>query len=451
MTVFTTTATPEGAAPDPTKHVRYVDGMVLGVDDFTQEFAYLSNRDWWMCRDLIGYGTVSGLAVSLESDAGAPRVVVQPGTAVTPRGEIVRVGLAQCASLKDWLAADEQVTRLNQRAAGGPLNVYVTLRYTACATDEKPIPGEPCRTEDDMLQASRFMDDFALELRLDPPAQPDEAAIRDFVEWLAEIPIVDGPSTVTPDQFVDAIRDAAYLVASPPSPGDFMYGSPPAALRIGRDDACQFLRTAYRVWVTDLRPKWAASWLGAGQRCSDARPVDQPEPEDAVLLARLDLPIVHNPTPGGAPWQIQPLDYSNAGQYIDQDSRPFLVPVRMLQEWLWCGWNRGGQAAGEVVAAGRIKVGADPVGRSKLAASTEATVNGGVLVTFADYRQPAGFDYAVLTQTTADTAIKAPRIDFVSCGADGIVLRVADGSNKAAKPADLKDFEFTVQVTRYPL
>ena len=31
--------------PDPFKHVNYSLGMVLGVDDFTQEFAYLSGRD----------------------------------------------------------------------------------------------------------------------------------------------------------------------------------------------------------------------------------------------------------------------------------------------------------------------------------------------------------------------------------------------------------------------
>src|SRR5437763_106871 len=48
-------------APDPSKHVNYTLGMVLGVDDFTQEFAYLSGRDQRLARDLLGYGTVSGL------------------------------------------------------------------------------------------------------------------------------------------------------------------------------------------------------------------------------------------------------------------------------------------------------------------------------------------------------------------------------------------------------
>ena len=33
------------AEPNPAKHVNFNVGMVLGVDDFTQEFAYLSGRD----------------------------------------------------------------------------------------------------------------------------------------------------------------------------------------------------------------------------------------------------------------------------------------------------------------------------------------------------------------------------------------------------------------------
>ena len=57
------------AEPNPAKHVNFNVGMVLGVDDFTQEFAYLSGRDQWLARDLIGYGTVRGLNVRMEVDA----------------------------------------------------------------------------------------------------------------------------------------------------------------------------------------------------------------------------------------------------------------------------------------------------------------------------------------------------------------------------------------------
>src|SRR2546425_12306757 len=96
------------AAPDPAKHVNYNLGMVLGVDDFTQEFAYLSGRDQWLARDLLGYGTVSGLDVTLRTDARGQEVFVAPGVAVNPRGQLIRVKLAQCAYLQPWLADNQK-------------------------------------------------------------------------------------------------------------------------------------------------------------------------------------------------------------------------------------------------------------------------------------------------------------------------------------------------------
>src|SRR5882724_5760976 len=93
-------ATPDTMAPDPTKHVNYTLGMLLGVDDFNQEFAYLSGRDQWMARDLIGYGTVRGLQVAIDDSPGAnPRIRVEPGVAVSPRGQMICVPSPQCAFL----------------------------------------------------------------------------------------------------------------------------------------------------------------------------------------------------------------------------------------------------------------------------------------------------------------------------------------------------------------
>ena len=81
MSTFKTSIPPLEAAADPAKHVRYSAGMVLGVSDFVQEFAWHNNRHDWLARDLAGYGVVSGLEVRAESG----EVVVQPGSAVTPR------------------------------------------------------------------------------------------------------------------------------------------------------------------------------------------------------------------------------------------------------------------------------------------------------------------------------------------------------------------------------
>jgi len=81
-------------APDPHKHVNYNLGMVLGVDDLRQEFAYLYGRNQWLARSAVGYGTLTGLRVSIDiagGGASGPRIVVTSGVALTPTGDLVCV------------------------------------------------------------------------------------------------------------------------------------------------------------------------------------------------------------------------------------------------------------------------------------------------------------------------------------------------------------------------
>src|SRR5579864_1040664 len=179
--------------PDPHKYVNYTLGMLLGVDDFLQEHAYLSGYDHWLTRELLGYGTASGLQVSFETDEKQrPRVLVQPGVAVSPRGELMRVTPTQCAYLNDWIAA-------NRLSLGdtpkNPLTLYVVLSYRPCPTDTVPIAGEPCRSEDNLMASSRLSDDFTLGLSLTPPDQIEEAALRAFVAWLRQVQVGDSETT----------------------------------------------------------------------------------------------------------------------------------------------------------------------------------------------------------------------------------------------------------------
>src|SRR5436309_2325496 len=137
--------------PDPKKHVNYTLGMVLGVDDFTQEFAFLANRDQWTLRDILGYGTTCGLRVAIEPGGEkGPRVAVASGAAVSPRGEWICVDPAQCCYLNPWIEQNLQavVDHLGS-PPGSLLRVYVVLCYRDCPTDPVPIPGEPCRSEYD--------------------------------------------------------------------------------------------------------------------------------------------------------------------------------------------------------------------------------------------------------------------------------------------------------------
>jgi hypothetical protein len=336
-------AAPAATEPDPTKHVNYTLGMVLGVDDFTQEFAYLSGRDQWTARDLIGYGTVSGLSVTYDEAGGEPEVVVGPGVAINPRGQKICVPATQCAKLNDWLALAANKEELSRRLTSppsDPLKLYVVLCYRDCPTDQVPIPGEPCRTEEESMAPSRLADDFTLELRFDPPNQLEEDALRDFVDWLMKVEITDEPGTFpTLEEFLDEIRAAAHQTGSPPvgsppssppgsppetSPPDFMYGSPPASLRIHTAHACEFLRAAFRLWTTELRPLWRPGWLSSKSGCGN-----HPTNEDCLLLAEVDVPIVRELS---GEWKVD----SVAEPQVIDERRPYLVHLRLLQEWAIC-------------------------------------------------------------------------------------------------------------------
>jgi len=324
------------AEPNPAKHVNFNVGMVLGVDDFTQEFAYLSGRDQWLARDLIGYGTVRGLNVAVEVDAiKGPRVVVEAGVALNPRGQLICVPAAQCAYLKDWIA--DHSADIPPHVSSPPdsdLQLYVVLCYRNCPTDDVPIAGEPCRSEDKLMAPSRLSDDFVLELRLERPNQREEDAVRDFMAWLKQVHISQVDPSTPLDQFLQAIRDAAAVwLASPLSspPGDFMFGSPPGSLVINAADASEYLRAAFRVWVTELRPRWIERWHGCAATHIEGDAVGD---EDCVLLAQLDVPLL--PISPGA------FDIPNAPIPVNQNERPFLVHLRMLQEWMFSSGTGGG-------------------------------------------------------------------------------------------------------------
>ncbi|HEX2912434.1 MAG TPA: hypothetical protein VH186_16620 [Chloroflexia bacterium] len=311
---------------DPTKHVNYTLGMVLGEDDFKQEFAYLSGRDKWLARDLLGYGTVCGLAVGKELANERLEIVVTPGVALTPQGQLVYVPKAQCAYLNEWLLLNK--AKVSEKVTGSPpaaLPLYVVLCYQECYTDNVPIPGEPCRTDQESFAASRIADDFKLEFRLDPPDQREEKGLRNFVAWLSHLEVSDSGVFPTIDQFLEAIRSASQTVTSPPdlssppevgSPPEFPEGSPPAGIRLPAGQLSEYLRAAFRLWVTELRPRLE------GQGCAI------PPQEECLMLATLELTLAGDSLDQS--WRVNDL----GGIEIREEERPFLLHLRFLQEWL---------------------------------------------------------------------------------------------------------------------
>lgn len=339
MTTFASTSKQTPAAPpDPAKHVNYTLGMVLGVDDFTQEFAYLSGRDQWLARDLLGYGTVCGLRIGKDSGKNGPEVTVTAGVALSPRGQLIHVSPAQCASLNDWLSAhEEEVTDAYGSPPDSPLRLYVVLRYRECPTDDQPVPGEPCRTEAEATAPSRIKDDFKLELRLKPPDQQEEDAVREFIAWLGQIETTVDAGEATPlEEFTDAVRGAIVLPASPPtSPPEPMFGSPPSDVKIPATETCEYFRTAFRVWVTELRPLVHKCWLDSSAPCQEPDANTESELYGELLLAELVVGI----TPDILVQDLSSID-------IDEEHRPFLIHLRMLQEALLCGRSGVGGGTG---------------------------------------------------------------------------------------------------------
>lgn len=368
-----------GTAPDPGQHVHYARGMVLGVDDFTQEFAYLEGRTRWLARDAIGYGTASGLRLAWDVDgAQGPRLRVGAGSALTPSGRHLCVAAEQCCVLNRWLERPENAALVNQLlnpvsppvspplsppappAPGfsGLLDLYLTLCWADCLTRPVPIPGEPCRDASELMAPSRVADDYRLELRASPPQQTEDDALRDYVRWLtAHVQVQDSSPPPAGDAAAwrDALRQAAqpWLAAAEASPpqtalssppvdfatlGDYLFDpSPSPAVLLAPDQVADFLALAQRFWVTELRPLWAA------QRCHRVMHADS----DCLLLARVGFEVTWvGGSPSGA-WQVSgsPLEIT-----LDESTRPLLSPLRALQALLPAAWARG--SAAQVAATG---------------------------------------------------------------------------------------------------
>jgi hypothetical protein len=308
---------------DPHQHVNFTAGMVLGVDDYSQEFAYHSERDKWIVRDFLGYGTLSGLAVSLEDDGDTgPLVKVSAGSAAAPSGQLICVGRDQCGSLNPWLARSETADKLRlllgADATQATLHLFLTLCYVDCAVAEVPIPGEPCRSDENLMAPSRIADDYCIDFRFDPPPMSEAKAIETLTAFL-ETPSVLPGNPNSPNDYARAVHMAevqlllAFGLTDPES-------EPAPAADLGTIQLHPTMRARFgfavrRLYATRIRPFVSA------QRCfSDAVPAN-----DCVLLGRLTVPVVRP----GANWVVES---PPAGKVeLDESDRPVLISVSAAQ------------------------------------------------------------------------------------------------------------------------
>jgi hypothetical protein len=347
---------------DPSKRVNYTLGLVLGVDEFQQDQLYHAAGRRGHNRLLHGYGTVWGLATAWAAGAD-PEIQVEPGIAIDPVGREICVPDRMCVKVARWLDRHRAALEsMYPQPAAQPIPLAVVLCHRECPTDTVPVPGEPCRTQEDAMAASRIRESFELKLALrddapwgSPPgaaptgltvyrvSQPEEQAVRAFGLLLARVQSTtdealgqDGEETLM--EAVYALRTAADegTLASPPVATDDPILLPAA-------EAPEILRRALRLWVTEVRPAIRA-------READGTGCGGGDGESCVLLAEMDLAV----TAGWAVGVNQPP--------LRQDLRPYLLHTRLLQEWLIAAGGEDGRpdvdswASLQILGPNRVRV-----------------------------------------------------------------------------------------------
>ncbi|HYI40287.1 MAG TPA: hypothetical protein VE053_08215 [Allosphingosinicella sp.] len=332
---------------DPTRHVNFVTGMVLGVDDYAQEFAYHSARDKWIVREFLGYGTLSGLDVAVEADgADGPRVRVTAGSAAAPSGQLICVGREQCGSLNAWLARKdvaEEVRKLTDPSAATSaiLNLFLTLCYFDCPVAEVPIPGEPCRSDENLMAPSRIADDYCLEIRFEPPPMAEARAVEALTAIFASIDTSGAPADDAPT-LAAAVRRAEIQLRAALGVADSEDFVPAAGdldpVKLHQAALGRFGAALKRAWITRIRPHVAAQACGTASVAAD----------DCVLLARLGVPIVKV----DSHWEVT----DAAAVALDETARPLLLSAAVAQSPVGAtlGSDPRGQKIAFMTASGNI-------------------------------------------------------------------------------------------------
>ena len=337
------------ASSDPHSHVRFVKGMVLGVEDYVAEHAYLIGRTEWLTREAIGYGTTQGLAVRVEDNgAEGSRVRVGPGSAIVPSGKMVCVKADQCGSLAAWLATPEAATALATDVTATHITAHLVICHIACPTNPVPVPGEPCRSDAALMEDSRITDSYALRLVTTPPPHHEHHGIARLQAWLDAI--VDGLDEADPDD--PALPEAdwpatarAALAKIAPDDGSAP-SAPPLPAGINAENFDDFLRSVWRLWLTEVRPRLTA------RRCHDPNPglADAPtQDDDCLLLASLAIPVLHS---GDDPRTGWTLNGPAADVAVDEANRPLLASVQLVQSALGLIGEAGAGLAGPAGPAG---------------------------------------------------------------------------------------------------
>jgi hypothetical protein len=165
-----------------------------------------------------------------------------------------------------------------------------------------------------------------------------------LVKWVADIPISDTTPSSSEAQLCAALRTAVQAW-SPDKALPASLAAPPPGLSISTADAPARLRSLFRVWTIELRPRWQPegleAWCGCAGHAASAAGVAL----DEVLLAELVLDL----SLGGTPTTVVCQQVT-----VDESRRPFLLHTRFLQEWLLAKSQVAQTTPGAVSLAGDV-------------------------------------------------------------------------------------------------
>mgnify|MGYP000025745592 CR=1 FL=1 len=171
----------------PLRRVSYQAGMLLGVEATESEQDYhrrrLIRHQYWFN----GYGTLLGMAVTVQGDEAkideqdnSLSVHVSPGIGIDGLGRELMVHEPYCINLSDWLASKTAVELASgiNRSADNDLRLLISIRYQDTASGLQPTMATALNDSTDPVSPSRIKDCILLDI----------VATRDDIKtkpWLA--------------------------------------------------------------------------------------------------------------------------------------------------------------------------------------------------------------------------------------------------------------------------
>jgi hypothetical protein len=192
------------ALDEPLRRVAYEAGMMLGLEATRDEQQYhrrrLTRHQYW----LHGYGTLAGMAVSMDppthgndTDTVLVRLLVGPGLGIDGLGREVLIHEPYCIDLGQWLVAQSEThLRDGYDMDAGLLYINVMVRQKDCPVAAQPVLARKLNLSTDAVQPSRIADSVMLELV--PELPPDEETR--YQPWACHPLMPDSLPALSPEE-----------------------------------------------------------------------------------------------------------------------------------------------------------------------------------------------------------------------------------------------------------